>query len=158
MPPYPTHNHLDGLKGAQAVTCAIWLALGGTAASEICEKIAQGYEYDLSKTVDEIRPEYGFNETCQETVPQAITCALEATDFEDAIRNAVSLGGDSDTLACIAGAIAEARFGCPADLVAVAKSKLPDEMIAVLDALYDRRRPIEEVASQKIFLASSSLI
>ena len=77
------------------------------------EHIEKEYGYDLSKTLDEIRPTYRFNETCQDTVPQAIVAFLESTDFEDAIRNAISLGGDSDTLAAITGSIAEAAYGIP---------------------------------------------
>ena len=141
----PTHNHPEGIKGARATTEAIWLSFEGVPAAEIRERITEQYGYDLSKSVDEIRPTYSYSETCQQTVPQAITCALEATGYEDAIRNAVSLGGDSDTLACIAGPIAEARFGCPADLIAEAKSKLPEEMIAVLNALYENQAVVRRL-------------
>ena len=108
-----THNHPDGIAGAQATALAIWLARHGEGPSAIREEIEQRFKYDLSRTVDEIRPGYSFDISCPGSVPQAITCALEATDFEDAIRNAVSIGGDSDTIACIAGGIAEARFGIP---------------------------------------------
>jgi len=87
-------------------------------------------------TVDQIRPGYRFNETCQETVPQALVCALGATGFEDAIRNAISIGGDSDTVAAIAGPVAEARFGIPNDIATAALSRLPAEMRSVLEKLY----------------------
>ena len=101
-----THNHPEGMKGARATTHAIWLAFQGVAPRKIRRTVEHAYGYNLSRTVDEIRPGYSFDETCQRTVPEAITCALESTSFEDAIRNAVSLGGDADTLAAIAGPIA----------------------------------------------------
>ena len=125
-----THNHPEGIKGAMATADAIFMCryfFGGHASdngqsnsdtpeeikSRIKEHIEKEYGYDLSKTLDEIRPTYRFNETCQDTVPQAIIAFLESTDFEDAIRNAISLGGDSDTLAAITGSIAEAAYGIP---------------------------------------------
>ena len=112
-----THNHPEGMKGARATTHAIWLAFQGNNSKEIRNVITDEYDYDLSKSVDEIRPEYCFNEICQSTVPQAITCALESESFEDAVRNAVSLGGDADTLGAIAGAIAEALHGIPEEFI-----------------------------------------
>jgi len=112
-----THNHPEGLKGARATTHAIWLAYQDEDPTDIRKVIANEYDYDLIQTVDEIRPEYSFNETCQDTVPQAIICALESLSFEDAVRNAISLGGDSDTLAAIAGPIAEALHGIPDEFV-----------------------------------------
>lgn len=108
-----THDHPEGIKGAQATTHAIWLAFAGTAAPDIRETVAATYGYDLSRGVDDIRPGYEFDETCQGTVPAAIVCALESRSLEDAVRNAVSLGGDADTLAAIAGPIAEAMHGVP---------------------------------------------
>ena len=125
-----THNHAEGVKGAMATSDAIFMCryyFGGYSGDYgkpindnpteckrlIKEHIEQEYGYDLSKTLDEIRPTYRFNETCQDTVPQAIVAFLESTDFEDAIRNAISLGGDSDTLAAITGSIAEAAYGIP---------------------------------------------
>lgn len=125
-----THNHPEGIKGALATADAIFLAryhFGGYCGdyetpinddSAACKKrikehIETVHGYDLSRTLDEIRPAYSFNETCQETVPQAILAFLESTDFEDALRNAISLGGDSDTLAAITGSIAEAAYGIP---------------------------------------------
>ncbi|MYA71039.1 ADP-ribosylglycohydrolase family protein [Candidatus Poribacteria bacterium] len=113
-----THNHLEGMKGARATTHAIWLAFQGENAANIREIITSEYSYDLTQTVDEIRPSYFFDITCQDTVPQAITCALESVSYEDAVRNAISLGGDADTLAAIAGPIAEALHGIPNDLKA----------------------------------------
>ena len=108
-----THDHPEGMKGARATTHAIWLAYQGENAENIRTTISAVYGYNLCRTVDEIRPDYHFNETCQGTVPEAITCALESESFEDAVRNAVSLGGDADTLAAIAGPIAEAMHGIP---------------------------------------------
>ena len=110
-----THNHPEGIKGAQVIAAAIFLARCNRSKEEIKEYIEENF-YTLDKTLDEIRPSYSFNETCQETVPQAIQAFLESTDFEDAIRNAISLGGDSDTLAAITGSIAWAyyrQFGFP---------------------------------------------
>ncbi len=115
-----THNHPEGIKGAQATALAIWLARQDQTVDEIKEAVEKFSGYDLNQTVDDIRPDYRFDETCQGTVPQAIICALEATDFEDAIRNAISIGGDSDTVAAITGSIAEAMFGVPKDIRAEA--------------------------------------
>ena len=101
------------MKGARATTHAIWLAYQGENAANIRNTISAAYGYSLFRTVDEIRPDYYFNETCQRTVPEAITCSLESESFEDAVRSAISLGGDADTLAAIAGPIAEAMHGIP---------------------------------------------
>ena len=114
-----THDHPEGIKGAEATACAIFLARTGRSRDEIRAFIEDNY-YRLDFTLDEIRPTYEFNETCQETVPQAIETFLESTSFEDAIRNAISVGGDSDTLAAITGSIAEAFYGIPDDLRAQA--------------------------------------
>lgn len=111
-----THNHPEGIKGARATTHAIWLAFNGKSSADIRAAVSAEYGYDLDNSVDDIRPDYEFNETCQETVPQAIICALESADYEDAVRNAVSLGGDADTLAAIAGAVAEAMHGIPEEI------------------------------------------
>ena len=112
-----THNHPEGIKGAQATALAIFMARKGASKDEIKSTIENEFGYDLNFTLDELRPIYDWSypgaDLCQGTVPQAIRCVLEATDYEDAIRNAVSLGGDSDTLACIAGSIAEPMFGIP---------------------------------------------
>lgn len=111
-----THNHPEGIKGAQATAAAIFLARKGKSKAEIKDYIESKYGYNLSRTLNEIRPGYGFNESCQETVPEAITAFLESVDFEDAIRNAISLGGDSDTLAAITGSIAEAAYNIPEEI------------------------------------------
>jgi ADP-ribosyl-[dinitrogen reductase] hydrolase len=133
-----THDHPEGLKGAAATALAIFLALRGEPVSAIRRAVAAGYGYDLDRTVDGIRPGYRFDETCQGSVPEALICALEAVDYEDAIRNAISLGGDSDTLAAIAGGIAEARFGIPEDIAAEVWRRLPADMRQVIAALYRR--------------------
>ena len=133
-----THDYPEGMKGARATTHAIWLAFQGAAPRQIRRTIEHAYRYDLSRTVDEIRPGYSFDATCQGTVPEAITCALESTSFEDAVRNAISLGGDADTLA----AIAEAMHGIPAQLVATAStrflSQAPD-LVDVMERMYSAR-------------------
>lgn len=102
-----THNHPEGVKGAQAIAAAVFLARKGENRAEIKTFIENNFAYDLSRTLDEIRPVYTFDVSCQGSVPQAIRAFLESTDFEDAVRKAISLGGDSDTIACMAGAIAE---------------------------------------------------
>lgn len=118
-----THNHPEGIKGAQATALAIFMARKGASKDEIKAVMESEFGYDLNFTLDELRPEYSWTypgaALCQGTVPQAIRCVLEATDYEDAIRNAVSLGGDSDTLACIAGGIAEPVFGVPKKLYTI---------------------------------------
>ncbi|MCX6569839.1 MAG: ADP-ribosylglycohydrolase family protein [Candidatus Aminicenantes bacterium] len=106
-----THNHPEGIKGAQATALAIFLARTASDKEVIRDEIAARFKYDLNRTVDEIRPSYSFDESCQRTVPEAIISFLESTSYEDAVRNAISLGGDSDTLACITGGIAEAFYG-----------------------------------------------
>jgi ADP-ribosylglycohydrolase len=133
-----THNHPEGIKGAQATALAIWLAREGDNVDNIRRAVSKFAEYDLTETVDEIREWYYFNETCQKTVPQAIVCALEATDFEDAIRNAISIGGDSDTVGAITGSIAEAIFGVPDEIVIKARSYLSDEINSVVDRFNER--------------------
>jgi ADP-ribosylglycohydrolase len=128
-----THNHPEGIKGAQATAVAILMARQGASQDAIREEIAQRFTYDLERTLDEIRPVYQFNESCQETVPEAIIAFLESGSFEDAIRKAISLGGDSDTLACITGGIAEAFFGIPDELAAKGREYLPQEFIQILE-------------------------
>ncbi len=107
----PTHNHPEGIKGAQATAACIFMARRGCGKKEIKDYVQQTYNYDLQRSLDDIRPGYSFDVTCQGSVPEAIIAFLESSDFEDAIRNAVSLGGDSDTIACITGGIAEAFYG-----------------------------------------------
>jgi ADP-ribosylglycohydrolase len=130
-----THNHPEGVKGAEAAASAIFMARTGSSKEEIRDFIIREFGYDLSRTCDEIRPHYHHVETCQQTVPEAVTAFLEGDSFEDVIRTAVSLGGDCDTLTCIAGGIAEAFYGVPADLVKECRKRLPEDMLAVLDRL-----------------------
>jgi ADP-ribosylglycohydrolase family protein len=122
-----THNHPEGVKGAECVAYAIALALEGKSKEQIKEKVCWLYGYDLSMTCQELRQTYRFNETCQGTVPQAIICFLESHDFESALRLAVSIGGDSDTLAAITGGIAEAYYGIPKEIEQKALTYLPEE-------------------------------
>lgn len=127
-----SHNHPEGMKGAEATAVAIFLAKEGKSRQEIRDYMDQHY-YPMNFTLDEIRDGYKFNETCQDTVPQAIMAFLESTDFEDAIRNAISLGGDSDTLAAIAGSIAEAYYGVPKDIEEQALSHLDKRLRTIYD-------------------------
>ena len=128
-----THNHPEGIKGAQATAAAIFLARTGHSKPEIKRYVEQTFGYDLNRTCDEIRPTYHHVETCQETVPEAIIAFLESVSFEDALRNAVSLGGDSDTLACITGGIAEAFYGMPQELRAETLKRLPEDLRAAYE-------------------------
>ena len=127
-----THDHPEGIKGAEATAGAIFMARTGSGKEEIRAYIVGEFGYDLSRSCDEIRPGYHHVESCQETVPEAVTAFLEGTSFEDVIRTAVSLGGDCDTLTCIAGSIAEAFYGVPAVLKAECKARLPEDMREVL--------------------------
>lgn len=126
-----THNHPEGIKGAQATATAIFLARKGKSKDDIKAYIEFKYGYDLNRTLDEIRPSYRFNESCQETVPEAIIAFLESVDFEDAIRNAISLGGDSDTLAAITGSIAEAAYPVPMEIKEKALAILDEPLLNI---------------------------
>ena len=121
-----THNHPEGIKGAQATAAAIFLARTGNSKDEIKDYVEAEFQYDLSESLDAIRPNYTFDASCQGSVPQAIIAFLESESFEDAVRKAVSLGGDSDTQACIAGGIAHAFYG-----------KMPDIMVAEVHSRLD---------------------
>ena len=136
-----THNHPEGIKGAEAVACAIFLARTGSTKEDIQDFIETIFDYDLSRTCDEIRPGYCHVESCQETVPEAITAFLEGTSFEDVIRTAVSLGGDCDTLTCIAGSVAEAFYGVPEELKDQCRKRLPQDLLRVLQRFHDRKNP-----------------
>ena len=129
-----THNHPEGIKGAEATASAIFLARTGVTKAEIKSYIEREFHYDLSRTCDEIRPTYHLVESCQETVPEAITAFLEGDSFENVIRTAVSLGGDCDTLTAIAGSIAEAFYGVPDSLIQICKSKLDENILEILSA------------------------
>ena len=132
-----THNHPEGIKGAEATASAIYLARTGKTKAEIKAYIVENFGYDLSRTCDEIRPGYHHVESCQETVPEAITAFLEGESFEDVIRTTVSLGGDCDTLTCIAGAIAEGFYGVPEELKQECRNRLDEQLLEVLDQFDD---------------------
>lgn len=127
-----THNHPEGIKGAEANASAIYLARTGSTKAEIKTYIEANFHYDLSRTCDEIRPTYHHVESCQETVPEAITAFLEGNSFENVIRTAVSLGGDCDTLTAIAGSIAEGFYGVPEELKQQCRERLPEDLRKVL--------------------------
>ncbi len=129
-----THNHIEGIKGAQATALAIFLARIGKSKEEIKKRIERDFNYDLNRSVDEIRPQYSFDVSCQGSVPESIICFLDSTDYEDCIRNAVSLGGDADTMAAIAGGIAQAYYKeIPKFIVDGVYQVLPDEFIAIIE-------------------------
>lgn len=128
-----THNHPEGIKGAQAVALSVFMARKGSSKSEIRREIVSRFGYNLDRTIDEIRPDYVFNESCQGTVPEALLAFLESVDYESAIRNAISLGGDADTLACISGSIAGAFFGVPPEVSDRALDHLDPSLRSVVD-------------------------
>ncbi|MBM4325725.1 MAG: ADP-ribosylglycohydrolase family protein [Deltaproteobacteria bacterium] len=134
-----THNHPEGIKGAQATAAAVFLARSGATKEDIRRFVATKFGYDLSEPLDSIRPHYGFDVSCRGTVPPAIRAFLESEDYEDAIRKAISLGGDSDTLACITGGIAEAFYGgVPQRIAARVREILDDRLNAMVTEFYDR--------------------
>ena len=122
-----THNHPEGIKGAQATATAIFLARTQKNKKRIKSYIEANFGYDLNFSLDRIRPNYEFDVSCQGSVPQAIAAFLESTDFEDTIRNAISIGGDSDTIACIAGGIAQAFYGGVPEAIATRTLSILDE-------------------------------
>ena len=126
-----THNHPEGVKGALATADAIYLARIGASKEEIKEHIEVRYNYNLDRTVDEIRPDYRFDVSCQGSVPESIICFLEGKDYEDTVRNAVSLGGDGDTQGAIAGSIAAAYYGVPDEITVEAINRLDDYLLNV---------------------------
>lgn len=128
-----THNHPEGIKGAESTAAAIFMARHHAAFEEISNYIEDEFGYDLSRTLDEIRPGYHHVEDCMKTMPEAFTCFLEAGSYEECIRNVMYIGGDTDTLGAIAGAIAEAYWGIPEDLIRKAKEYLPDDIKAVVE-------------------------
>ncbi|MDR1595293.1 MAG: ADP-ribosylglycohydrolase family protein [Prevotellaceae bacterium] len=133
-----THSHPEGIKGAQAVASAIYLLRNGKSKDFIKRCIEKEFDYDLSRKLSDIRPNYRFNESCMQTVPEAIICYLESVGFEDTIRLAVSLGGDSDTLACIAGSIAEAdrAYEIPTQVIDAAFLTMPAELQNIVEQFY----------------------
>lgn len=129
-----THNHPDGIAGAQATAGSIFLARTGHSKSEIREFVENRFGYDLSRKLDEIRKTYSFDVSCAGSVPESIIAFLESNSFESAIRSAISLGGDSDTMACIAGAIAEPFYGgIPDDLRQTTRTYLDDQLLTIVD-------------------------
>ncbi len=129
-----THNHPEGINGAQATALSILKARMGSGKEQIRSHISEKFNYDLDRTVDEIRPTYSFDISCQGTVPEAIIAFLDSISYEDAIRNAVSLGGDSDTLACITGGIAEAFYGgVPENILSEVLSRLPSDLYELVE-------------------------
>lgn len=136
-----THNHPEGMKGAEATAVAVYLAKTGKDIQEIRDYINQHY-YTMDFTLDEIRDTYRFNESCQGTVPQALQAFLESTDFEDAIRNAISIGGDSDTVAAICGGVAQAYYGIPTDIRKQALSFLDTKLLGILTAFEEKFIPV----------------
>src|SRR5690606_17885999 len=128
-----THNHPEGIKGAQATATAILLARQGKSKQEIKDYLTRTFDYNLDFTLDEIRPTYDFDETCQGSVPQAIVAFLESSDFENAIKLAISIGGDSDTIACITGGIASAFYKhIPTEILHFVIDILPNEFVEII--------------------------
>jgi ADP-ribosylglycohydrolase len=133
-----SHDHPEGVKGAQSVALAVFLARKGASKETIKSRIAQDFHYDLSRSIDDIQPHYSFDVSCQGSVPEAIIAFLESTDFESAVRNAIFLGGDADTQACIAGGIAEAFYGgVPAEIASEVQVRLEPEHVEVLRGYND---------------------
>lgn len=134
-----THNHPEGIKGAQAVAAAIFLARKGSTQAGIREALEERFGYDLHRTYEEIQPSYAFDSSCQGSVPEALTCALTSTSFEDAVRRAIALGGDADTQGAIAGSVAEALYGgVPTGIGKEARSRLSSEFVVILDEFRER--------------------
>ena len=127
-----THNHPEGIKGAQATAAAIFMARQGKTKREISEYVEKSFGYDLSRTLDQIRPTFTFDETCQRTVPEAITCFMEGKDYEDVVRLAVTLAGDADTLAAIAGSISSAIDDVPNDITQPVIARLSEDFCVTL--------------------------
>ncbi len=136
-----THNHPEGVKGAEAVASCIFLARQGVSKAGIKHYVTEAFDYDLDRTLAEIRPGYSFDVTCQGSVPEAILAFLEGRDFEDCIRNAISLGGDADTQAAIAGSIAEAYYGLPEVLVKHIQTYLPEDLLEVAADFQTQKLP-----------------
>ena len=133
-----THNHPEGIKGAQAAAAAIFIARQKKDKDEIKNYIAIHFNYNMEQTLEQIRPHYRFDVSCQGSVPQAIIAFLESKDYEDAVRKAVSLGGDSDTIACITGGIAQAFYGrIPSYIEQRVRSMLPSELLQIVDDFND---------------------
>ena len=134
-----THDHIEGIKGAEATAVAIFLARNGCSKEEIAEYIEKNY-YDLCDCLEDLQADYDWDSSCQGTVPPALQCFFESTDYEDAIRNAISIGGDSDTIAAITGAVAGAYYGVPAELKEKAKAYLPDDLLEIVNSLENTKQ------------------
>ena len=133
-----SHNHPEGIKGAQAAALAVFLARGGKSKEDIRKEIGERFGYNLKRTVEDIRPAYRFDVSCQGSVPEAILSFLDSEDYEDAIRKAISLGGDSDTIACIAGGISQAFYKVISrEIVGEVRKRLPTEFLEIIDR-FDR--------------------
>lgn len=138
-----THNHPEGIKGAQATAAALFMARKGYSREAIKEYVQDKFDYDLERKIEDIRPYYSFNVTCQGSVPEAIISFLESTDYVDAVRKGISLGGDSDTIACIAGSIAHAYYKeIPAEILNRVRDILDERLLYVIDE-FNRRFPLE---------------
>lgn len=134
-----THNHPEGVKGAQATALAIYMARKGASKAEIQDEITDRFGYHLARSLDDLRPTYVFDISCQGSVPESIIAFLESHDLEDAIRNAISLGGDADTMGCIAGGIAQAYFKMiPSAIITAVRQRLPDEFLEIIDEFNNR--------------------
>lgn len=140
-----THNHPEGIKGAEAAASVIFLGRTGCKKPDIRDYVIREFGYSLQRTCDEIRPTYHHVESCQQTVPEAITAFLEGSDLENVIRTAVSLGGDCDTLACIAGGMAEAYYGVPETLREECRNRLPFDLLKVLDKFEEQGKKSEHI-------------
>ena len=128
-----THNHPEGIKGAQSVALGVLMGRKGSSKKEIKEKMESLFDYDLSQKLEQIIPSYTFDSTCQGSVPQAINAFLESTDFEDAIRNSISLGGDADTQACITGSLAEAYYkSIPEEIASFVRWRIEDDLLELM--------------------------
>jgi len=155
-----SHNHPEGMKAARATVSAIWWAREGLSADDIRQRIVDSFEYDMSRTADEIRPTYFFSEASQKSVPEALICALEGNSYEEVVRLAISIGGDSDTIAAIAGSVAEARFGIPEKYISHVRKLMQKDMLDVLNQFDERvdtpvineRSFMQKLLDRKLFL------
>lgn len=134
-----SHNHPEGIKGAQATALTVFLARRGESKETIREEISHRFDYNLARSLEQIRPGYRFDVSCQGSVPESIISFLESDSYKDAVRNAVSLGGDADTMACIAGGIAQAFYGkIPESIVSSIREKIPEDLLEIVDRFNDR--------------------
>jgi len=137
----PSHDHPEGVRGAEAVALGVYLARHGADKAEIKRRVTERTGYRFEGTLDEIRPRYAFDESCLRTVPESFLCFFESTDFESAVRLAISMGGDADTMACIAGALAEAHYGpVPESIATPVRARLPEEFVSLIDR-FERIHP-----------------